>query len=134
MRLVLILSLLVIGASAQAQDLPAPQNFDDVIGEYPGSPSDVSLSTDPEVWMYLHEQRRHDDPRQAVRRKAEQQAAERMARINAMRWYGYSNSRPRAEVTPFMSFYSPHWDGNSGRQGTWTSNRGNVDIYYLQPR
>lgn len=128
MRLVLILSVLVIGASAQAQDIPAPQNID--AGEFTGSPSDISMSTDPEIWLYLHEQRRNDDPKILVRRKAEQQAAERMARIAAMKWYGYSNSRPRAEVTPFMSYYSPAWDGNGRREGRWYTSDGNVNIYY----
>src|SRR5690349_10584370 len=36
-----------------------------------------------EMWMYLHEEQRHDDPAQSVRRKAEYKADQRMTRINS---------------------------------------------------
>ena len=72
-----------------------------------------TASITPEMWFYLEEQKRHDDPRQAVRRKAEQKAAERSARLAAMKWYGYSNLRPQASATPWMGTYSPYWAGNS---------------------
>src|SRR5262245_2710018 len=67
------------------------------------SPSQVTS----EMWMYLHEEKRHDDPAQAVRRKAEFKADQRMARISTAKWYGYSNSRPEASSIPFMGDYSP---------------------------
>jgi hypothetical protein len=74
-----------------------------------------------EMWMYLHEEQRHDDPAQAVRRKAEHKADQRMARISTAKWYGYSNSRPEASSIPFMGDYSPGWTGNGVNRYQWTA-------------
>lgn len=73
----------------------------------------------PEMWLYSQEWRRHDDPAQAVRRKAEARAAARTQRLEAMRWYGMSNARPQAAVTPFMGVYSPAWSGNGYNRYDW---------------
>jgi hypothetical protein len=75
--------------------------------------------TTPDMWYYSQEQRRHDDPRQAVRRKAEFVSQQRAARIAAMKWYGMSNSRPVASTTPSMGVYSPAWVGNGGDRFDW---------------
>jgi hypothetical protein len=80
----------------------------------------LSLPTvTPEVWLYSQEIRRHDDPAQAVRRKAEAKSDQRMQRIAAMKWYGFSNARPQAAVTPFTSTYSPAWIGNGYNRYDW---------------
>jgi len=76
-------------------------------------------ATTPELWVYSQEQRRHDDPAQAVRRKAEYQAAQRMSRLASLKWYGYSNSRPEAGMTPIMGTYSAGWAGNGGNRYEW---------------
>ncbi len=76
-------------------------------------------ATTPELWVYSQEQRRHDDPAQAVRRKAEFQADQRMARIAALKAYGYSNSRPEAGMTPIMGTYSAGWIGNGWNRYDW---------------
>ena len=73
----------------------------------------------PELWVYSQEQRRHDDPAQAVRRKAEFQAEQRMARLASLKWYGYSNSRPEASMTPIMGTYSAGWGGNGWNRYEW---------------
>ncbi len=73
----------------------------------------------PEMYLYLQELRRHDDPKQAVRRKAEARTAAREARIASMKWYGMSNSRPQANPIPFMGTYSPTWVGNSYDRYDW---------------
>lgn len=75
----------------------------------------------PELWVYSQEQRRHDDPAQAVRRKAELKAEQRMSRLAAMHWYGLSNSRPVASPVPFMSEYSPAWRGNGWNRFDWAA-------------
>jgi len=72
-----------------------------------------------EMWLYLHEEQRHDDPVQAVRRKAEYKADQRLSRINTAKWYGYSNSRPEASSIPFMGDYSPGWVGNGLSRYQW---------------
>jgi hypothetical protein len=73
----------------------------------------------PELWVYSQEQRRHDDPALAVRRKAEHKADQRLARLAAQKWYGYSNSRPEASPIPFMGQYSPSWVGNGWNRYDW---------------
>ena len=73
----------------------------------------------PELWVYSQEQRRHDDPALAVRRKAELKADQRLARLAAQKWYGLSNSRPEANPIPFMGQYSPSWVGNGWNRYDW---------------
>jgi hypothetical protein len=65
------------------------------------------------MWFYEQDLRRHDDPKMAVRRKAESRAQQRQDRLAATRWYGISNSRPTASPTPFTSGYSAYWGSNS---------------------
>lgn len=79
------------------------------------NPSQVT----PELYLYMQELRRHDDPKQAVRRKAEARSAARDARIAAMKWYGMSNSRPQVNPVPFMGTYSPTWVGNGRDRYDW---------------
>ena len=79
------------------------------------NPSQMS----PEMYLYLQEQQRHDDPKQALRRKAEARSAAREARITAMKWYGMSNARPQVNPIPFMGSYSPTWIGNGGDRYDW---------------
>ena len=79
------------------------------------NPSQVT----PEFYLYMQELRRHDDPQQAVRRKAEARTAAREARITAMKWYGMSNARPQANPVPFMGSYSPAWIGSRGERYDW---------------
>jgi hypothetical protein len=83
-------------------------------------PPNLSITTvTPELWVYSQEMRRHDDPAQAVRRKAEARAAQRMQRVAAMKWFGFSNARPQASTTPMMGSYSPAWVGNSPNPYEW---------------
>lgn len=119
------LALLLIGSTAVAQQpgeihpvatLQAPT----VPASEPFTTPNVSLpQVTPEVWLYSQEWRRHDDPAQAVRRKAEARTAARMQRLEAMRWYGMSNARPQASVTPFMGVFSPAWSGNGYDRYDW---------------
>lgn len=76
----------------------------------------------PTAEMWLYEQQREDylNPRQAVRRKAAAKTAQRQARIASMKWYGMSNSRPRANPTPFTGQYSPFWASNNYQPFRWT--------------
>ena len=79
------------------------------------NPSQVT----PELYLYMHDLRRHDDPQQAVRRKAEARTAARESRITAMKWYGMSNARPQANPVPFMGTYSPTWIGSRSERYDW---------------
>jgi hypothetical protein len=73
----------------------------------------------PEMWLYMQQLQRHDDPELAVRRNAERRAAERHARIASRKWFGYSNVRPVASPTPVMGTYSPFWAGNDPNPQRW---------------
>jgi len=95
----------------------------------PASPSDAiktqseDVSMTPEMWFYEQEIRRYEDPNLAVRRKAEYRARQRMQRIAARKWYGYSNLRPRVTPTPWGVNYTPTWVSNSGNTWGWTAHR-----------
>ena len=75
-----------------------------------------ALTPTAQMWFYEQERRRWDDPKQAVRRKAEFKAAQRRQRIEARRWYGYSNMRPQANVTPMAGHASRARRGHAGRR------------------
>ncbi len=99
----------VVGATIRAADVAADEDL---------QPSLANLS--PEMWLYMQAQQRHDDPQQAVRRKAEQRAAQRSNRIAARKWFGLSNARPTANPVPVMATYSPFWAGNESDPNRWS--------------
>jgi hypothetical protein len=98
-------------AGAQQPRPPAPQ-------------IDRGLSSPPvtpELWIYSQEVQRHDDPAQAVRRKAEIKADQRLNRLAALKWYGQSNARPETSPIPVMGTYSPAWAGNGSSRYDWAA-------------
>lgn len=72
-----------------------------------------------EVWLYEQERRRYEDPKQAVRRRAEFRANQRQRRIESRKWYGISNARPLANPTPLTSAYSHQWAGHRFAPFLW---------------
>jgi len=100
--------LLVLCGIASAQQptaiIPAPLPP----SEHYSNPNLSAPPVTPELWVYSQEMRRHDDPAQAVRRKAEVKADQRANRIAATKWYGLSNSRPHAWGAPMLGY---HWIG-----------------------
>lgn len=74
--------------------------------------STSELHATQEMWFYEQELQRYNDPKLAVRKKAEFRAAQRERRLAAMQWFGMSNSRPMASPTPVMGTYSPMWTSN----------------------
>lgn len=54
-----------------------------------------------------------------ARQKAVQRGEQRMARLDALRWYGFSNSRPVAACMPYTTMYSPAWAQPGGRPFGW---------------
>jgi hypothetical protein len=109
-------AIAMLAATAFAQGIDG-ENADDLPVDMNVAPDSLSLT--PEMWFYLHQQRRQEDPQVVVRRNAEQKAAARRNRITAMRWFGYSASRPKASTTPFTSQYSTTWTGNSMNPYRW---------------
>lgn len=68
----------------------------------------------PEMWFYDQSMRQYNSPQMAVRAKADIRAQQRLRRLESMKWYGFSNSRPRASSDPFNSDYSPGWVATPG--------------------
>jgi hypothetical protein len=72
------------------------------------------LKATPEMWFYDQALRQYKDPQMAVRAQAELRTQQRQHRLESMKWFGLSNSRPRACSDPFNSDYSPGWCANPG--------------------
>ena len=111
-----------------AQPIPSPSDAPITL---PGvSPSQMT----PQMYLYLHEQKRLDDPAQAVRRKAELKTAQRNQRLAAQKWFGVSNARPMASAQPFMDLYSPRWIGNSYNAFDWQgAQNGTAPVVIVEP-
>jgi hypothetical protein len=63
-------------------------------------------------------------PRMIVQQKAQSRAADRMARIAALEWYGHSKARPQSSATPFSGMYGDQFQGSSfGRPNAWHAAR-----------
>jgi len=65
------------------------------------------------------ERNRHDDPKLAVRRRAEARGEQRAQRLASSKWYGIYNSRPTVSPTPWFSTYSPSWVSNTYDPARW---------------
>jgi hypothetical protein len=76
------------------------------------SPGDVKAT--PEMWFYDQAMREYKDPQMAVRAKADLRAQSRQHRLESMKWFGLSNTRPRACSDPYHADYSPGWVSNPG--------------------
>lgn len=72
------------------------------------------LKATPDMWFYDQAMRQYKDPQMAVRAKADFRAEQRQRRLESMKWFGLSNSRPRASSDPFHGDYSPGWVGPCG--------------------
>ena len=101
-----ILMVLALPTTALGADNPEDSS---TLETSPYDIGDSSVTPTPEMWFYLQETRRHDDPQMAVRRNAEQRASERRSRLASMKWFGLSNQRPMANHTPTTGVYSPMW-------------------------
>ncbi len=72
-----------------------------------------------DLWFYQQQWKNQQDPKQAIRRRAERRAHQRENRLAALKWYGCSNTRPMASHTPFTHTYSPRWTGPTGDPFRW---------------
>ena len=77
------------------------------------------LTPTPSMWLYQQQMSQYNDPQASVRRQAQYTAWQRQQRMAARKWYGYSNSRPRANPTPFTGYYSPAWVGTVNEPFAW---------------
>ena len=72
------------------------------------------LKATPEMWFYDQAMRQYKDPKMAVRANAELRNDQRLRRLESMKWYGLSNSRPRVSADPWNGDYSASWVSNPG--------------------
>ncbi len=72
-----------------------------------------------EMWFYEQERSRYDDPKMAIRRRAEMRAQQRHNRLAAQAWYGISKSRPMVSPTAYPAGYSAYWGSNTYNPMRW---------------
>lgn len=102
------LLLLLLAAPAYAEKPAATGlGFDTVVS--PGE-----LKATPEMWFYQQAMRQYQDPKLAVRAQADLRARQRQHRLESMKWFGFSNSRPRVSSDPFNGDYSAGWVATPG--------------------
>jgi hypothetical protein len=109
-RLIIVLALalsLHVGIAHAARPISGGTGVDSSI-------SSSELKVTPEMWFYEQNMRMYKDPKMAVRANAEYRSVQRQHRIASMKWFGFSNSRPRASSDPFHGDYSPSWVSNPG--------------------
>lgn len=80
---------------------------------YPIQVAPGEVQATPEMWFYDQAMRDARDPDTIVRRSAQMQAEQRRHRLESQRWFGVSNSRPRAGTDPYHGDYSPYWSSNN---------------------
>ena len=73
----------------------------------------TEVTPTPQMWFYEQYMNQYQDPKAAVRRKAEFRSEQREQRIASMKWFGMSNSRPQASTDPYNGDYSPRWTSNN---------------------
>jgi hypothetical protein len=91
------------------------------------------LKATPEMWFYEQYMQQYQDPKMAVRANAEFRADQRQRRLAAMKWFGFSNSRPRACSDPYNGDQSPSWTGNNTLYPYRWSGTGQAWWYIARP-
>jgi hypothetical protein len=76
--------------------------------------SSGELKATPEMWFYEQSMRQYKDPKVAVREKAAFRDEQRRHRLETMKWFGFSNARPRASSDPFHGDYASGWVASPG--------------------
>ncbi len=74
------------------------------------TPGEVAAT--PEMWFYQEQMNRRENPKEAVRRKAEMRTAQREARLASRRWYGISLMRPMTSTAIMNGESAAVWTGN----------------------
>jgi hypothetical protein len=125
MKSIRTFGLKLAAISALAMAAPGSSAFAQEFVEEPSAPT----TTATESW-YPKAEKRNDNPTIA-QQKAMERGAQRMARLEASRWYGFSNSRPTASGMPFTTMYSPAWQQPGGRPFAWYTSSRPIMIYNI---
>jgi hypothetical protein len=98
-----------IPAATDTKPMPAKSSH---ANDYPHlSASEIPAT--PEMWFYEQSMKQYQDPKVAVRQAAEFRAEQRQRRLAAMKWFGLSNARPRANADSLNNDNAPRWTGNN---------------------
>ena len=119
----LLLLALLAGNIASAQQPVRPKREETQI-----APPGVS----PDMWAYIQDMRRQDDPKLNPQRAAQLKTQQRQARLASQQWYGVSNSRPTANPIPFMYQYSPSWVNNNVSPFLWSPGFNAASSVYVE--
>jgi hypothetical protein len=65
-----------------------------------------NIKPTPAMWFFEQDLKQYQDPKTAVRSKAEERSAQRRGRLASIRAFGFSNSRPRSGTDPYNTHYS----------------------------
>jgi len=88
----------------------------------------------PEMWFYEQQMNRYNNPQEMVRQNAAFDAAQRKQRLTAMKWYGFSNSRPMVNPTPFGATYGQTWTSATVKPYSWAATTRQVQILHNSGR
>lgn len=92
------------------------------------------LTPTPDMWFYEQASKQYSDPKYLVRKKAEFDTWQRKMRLASCQWYGISNKRPTASVTPHVSgMYANTWVSNSVNPMQWSGGRSSTSTVIVQP-
>lgn len=122
-RLVLAIAVCVSAASAAWSQQPGGAK--PALKAPPASSmSQVPMSQmtpTPDMWFYDQAARQYANPSTGVRKKAEFDMKQRQHRLASCAWFGVSNARPNAHITPLMGSYGPTWVSNPRYPLLWSS-------------
>ncbi|MBU4273961.1 MAG: hypothetical protein KKA28_19180 [Planctomycetes bacterium] len=127
-RLAILLALplfLTSGVAQALKPLDAGLGLNTVVS--PGE-----LKATPEMWFYDQAMQQYNNPKMLVRARAEYRAWQRTRRLESMRWFGFSNVRPRASADPYNGDYSPRWTANPGYFPDRWNGVGQAGAYYVR--
>ena len=87
----------------------------------------------PEMWYYQQYQQQLHNPAEMVYQRADARANQRMQRLAALKWFGYSNSRPQAgaDLTGGDQ-QGPGWVSNNTTSPYRFSGYGTADVVIVR--
>jgi hypothetical protein len=116
--LLLSLSVVFVLVAVPAMAQSPPTNEIRIGG---GFATTGELAPTSEMWFFQEQLRQYMDPKMSLRRIAEEKANQRRARLNALRWYGYSNIRPMVGMDPVHGDWGARWtSGNPYHPSRWS--------------
>ncbi len=125
-------TLLVVLMAVPAQAQAPAENGSTM--RFSGGIAPGEVTATPEMWFYQEQMLRRDDPKEAVRRKAEFRTAQRESRLASRRWFGVSLMRPTMSTAVMDGEGAAVWTGTdpfypyrwSGRTPAVVVNRAEV--------